>query len=114
MSTTKSAGLTRLGRDSQSKRLGVKKYAGQFVKIGNIIIRQRGTKYIPGKNVKMGSDNTIFAMTHGVVKFTTIKKEKFDGRQRIAKIVNVIPAEIKEKPVKATKAVKEKKTSKKK
>jgi len=114
MSTTKSAGLTRLGRDSQSKRLGVKKFAGEIVKIGNIIIRQRGTKYIPGNNVKMGSDNTIFAMTSGVVKFVTKNKDLFNGKQRMVKIVNVIPVEVKEKPVKATKTVKAKKTSKKK
>lgn len=97
MSTTKSAGLTRLGRDSAAQRLGIKKFAGQTVKIGNIIVRQRGTKYVPGKNVKMGSDNTIFAMTPGTVKFTTIKKEKYDGRQRMVKVVNVIPGEAKTK-----------------
>ena len=114
MSTTKSAGLTRLGRDSQSKRLGVKKFAGEIVKIGNIIIRQRGTKYIPGNNVKMGSDNTIFAMINGAVKFTTKKKTLFNGKQRMVKIVNVFPVEVKEKPVKAVKTVKAKKTSKKK
>lgn len=93
MSTTKSSGLTRLGRDSQSKRLGIKKFAGEKVKTGNIIVRQRGTKYIPGKNVKQGSDDTIFAMANGVVKFTTIKKEKYDGRQRMVKVVNVEPRE---------------------
>ena len=59
MSKTKQGGSSRLGRDSESKRLGVKAYAGETFKIGNIIIRQRGTKFLVGKNVKMGSDNIL-------------------------------------------------------
>ena len=103
MSTTKSAGLTRLGRDSRAQRLGIKKFAGQIVKIGNIIVRQRGTKVLPGKNVKLGSDDTIYAMANGVVKFTTKRKDLFNGKQRMVKIVNVVDA-----PVKAEKKVKTK------
>jgi large subunit ribosomal protein L27 len=92
MSTSKSSGSSRLGRDSRSQRLGVKAFAGQAVKTGMIIIRQRGTKYLPGKNVKRGSDDTIYAMTEGTVLFTTKLKTLFDGRQRRTKVVNVQPA----------------------
>lgn len=89
MSKTKQGGSSRLGRDSESKRLGVKAYAGETVKIGNIIIRQRGTKFLVGKNVKMGSDNTIYAMKDGVVKFTDKNKKLFNGTTRSAKVVSV-------------------------
>ena len=89
MAKTKSSGTTKLGRDSNPKYLGVKLYAGQKTKPGSIIIRQRGTKFLPGKNVKRGADDTLYAMKEGVVKFTTKRKKKFDGSQRIAKIVNV-------------------------
>lgn len=89
MSKTKQGGSSRLGRDSESKRLGVKAYAGESVKIGNIIIRQRGTKFLVGKNVKMGSDNTIYAMKDGVVKFTPKNKKLFNGTTRQAKVVSV-------------------------
>jgi len=86
---TKSAGSTRLGRDSQPKYLGVKLYEGQIAKPGSIIIRQRGTKFLPGKNVKRGSDDTLYALKKGVVRFTTKRIRRFDNRQRIVKIVNV-------------------------
>jgi len=89
MSKTKQGGSSRLGRDSESKRLGVKAYAGESVKIGNIIIRQRGTKFLVGKNVKMGSDNTLYAMKDGVVKFTDKNKKLFNGTTRQAKVVSV-------------------------
>ena len=89
MSTSKQGGSTRLGRDSAAQRLGIKISAGQKVKIGMIIVRQRGTKYLLGKNVKKGSDDTIYAMADGVVKFTTKGKKHFDGTRRIAKSVSV-------------------------
>ncbi len=89
MSTTKAAGSTKLGRDSRSQRLGVKVFAGQKVNPGTIIVRQRGTKFLPGKNVKKGSDDTLYSIVKGVVKFTTKRKIKFDESQRIVKIVNV-------------------------
>ena len=89
MATSKSTGSSRLGRDSAAQRLGIKIYAGQSVKPGMIIVRQRGTKYLPGKNVKRGSDDTIYAMKPGVVIFTTKLKKLFDGSQRKVKIVNV-------------------------
>ena len=77
-------GSTRNGRDSESKRLGVKKFGGEVVRSGNIIVRQRGTKIRPGINVGLGRDHTIFATIDGVVQFETVR----DGRKR----VNVVPA----------------------
>jgi large subunit ribosomal protein L27 len=69
MAHKKGQGSTRNGRDSESKRLGVKKFGGEVVRAGNIIIRQRGTKYHPGQNVGLGKDYTIFATTDGTVSF---------------------------------------------
>ena len=69
MATKKAGGSTRNGRDSESKRLGVKMYGGQTVKAGNIIVRQRGTEFHPGPNVGMGKDHTLFAKAAGVLKF---------------------------------------------
>lgn len=92
MAKTKSGGSARGNRDSASQRLGIKAYAGEKVKVGMIIVRQRGTKYLLGKNVKKGSDDTIYAMKDGVVEFSTRTKNLFDGSQRLAKVVSVIPA----------------------
>ena len=89
MSTSKSTGGSRLGRDSAAKRLGVKISDGQIIKIGMIIIRQRGTKYLAGKNVKRGSDDTLYATKAGVVRFGTRLKKLFNGLQRQVKVVNV-------------------------
>ncbi len=72
MAHKKGGGSTRNGRDSQSKRLGVKKYGGEIVLCGNIIVRQRGTKIKPGNNVGVGKDYTLFAMTNGTVEFTRL------------------------------------------
>ncbi|MEB3193257.1 MAG: 50S ribosomal protein L27 [Snowella sp.] len=69
MAHKKGTGSTRNGRDSNSKRLGVKRYGGQVVKAGNIIIRQRGTRVHPGENVGRGSDDTLFSLIDGIVKF---------------------------------------------
>ena len=85
MAHKKGGGSTRNGRDSHSKRLGVKKFGGQFVKAGNIIVRQRGTKHHPGRNVGMGKDYTLFALVDGYVQF---RKKKNDRSY-----VSVIPAE---------------------
>ncbi len=89
MAKTKSAGSTKLGRDSNAQRLGVKIFAGQSVKPGMIIIRQRGTKFLPGKNVKKGKDDTLFALKKGVVRFATKRKILFNQSQRRLKVVNV-------------------------
>ena len=91
MAHTKSSGSTRLGRDSQAQYLGVKLYDGQIAKPGSIIIRQRGTKFIPGKNVRRGKDDTLYAIKTGTVKFKTKKKINFDSRKRTARVVEVLP-----------------------
>lgn len=85
MAHKKAAGSTRNGRDSESKRLGVKRYGGQVVKAGNIILRQRGTKVHPGVNVGCGKDHTLFATAEGAVKFEIKGPKK---RQ----YVSVVPA----------------------
>ncbi len=90
MAHTKAKGSTKLGRESESKRLGVKLFAGEPAKPGDIIIRQRGTKYHPGENVRIGKDDTIYAVKTGVVKFTDKRKIHFDGRRKVVKVVNVI------------------------
>ncbi len=72
----KGLGSSRNGRDSQSKRLGVKRYGGQAVIAGNIILRQRGTKFYPGANVGMGKDNTLFALVEGKVEFSRRGKDR--------------------------------------
>lgn len=77
MASKKAAGSTKNGRDSQSKRLGVKRFGGQAVLPGTIIVRQRGTKFYPGRNVKMGRDFTIFSKVEGLVKFERLNKERF-------------------------------------
>ncbi|MCY4144818.1 MAG: 50S ribosomal protein L27 [Gammaproteobacteria bacterium] len=71
MAHKKAGGKTRNGRDSESKRLGIKKYGGQFVRAGNILVRQRGTKFHAGENVGCGKDHTLFAKSDGVVEFKT-------------------------------------------
>jgi large subunit ribosomal protein L27 len=76
MAHKKGVGSTRNGRDSESKRLGVKKFGGQFVRAGNILIRQRGTKVHPGINVGKGTDDTLFALVDGVVTFERKDKER--------------------------------------
>jgi large subunit ribosomal protein L27 len=82
MAHKKAGGSTRNGRDSESKRLGLKKFGGETVIAGNIIIRQRGTKFLPGKNVGLGRDYTIFALVDGQVRF-----------DRAGRRVNVVPVE---------------------
>jgi len=89
MAHTKATGSTRLGRESHSKRLGVKLFDGEKVKIGNVIIRQRGIKWLPGENVKRGSDDTLYALKSGTIKFVTKKIKRFNGSRRIAKMVKV-------------------------
>ncbi len=84
MAHKKGTGSTRNGRDSNSKRLGVKRYGGQEVTAGSIIVRQRGTKFHPGNNVGRGKDDTLYSLVHGVV--------KFEFRKRGQKKVSVYPA----------------------
>lgn len=91
MAHKKAGGSTSLGRDSQSKRLGVKLQDGEYAKPGAIIIRQRGTKYHAGENVKIGKDHTLFSTVLGIVKFTTRKLKKFNNKLKETKIVSVLP-----------------------
>ncbi len=79
MAHRKAGGSTSLGRDSISKRLGVKVFSGQKIKTGGIIVRQRGTKYHPSSNVKQGEDDTLFAVKDGIVEFKKKNQRKFDG-----------------------------------
>jgi len=119
MAHKKAAGSTSLGRESESKRLGVKLTDGEWAKTGAIIIRQRGTKYHPGLNVGIGGDDTLFALKGGFVKFATKKLRKFNNTLKTSKIVNVIPLNAAQKeatlkkPAKKSKKTAVKKTSKK-
>ncbi|QQR83745.1 50S ribosomal protein L27 [Candidatus Peregrinibacteria bacterium] len=90
MSHKKAGGSTKNGRDSRSKRLGVKLYAGQAVRAGNILVRQKGNKFFAGENVQTGKDFTLFAVKDGVVQFTEKRQTKYDGRTFKNKFVNVI------------------------
>jgi len=90
MAHKKAGGSTALGRDSKGQRLGVKVNDGQPINAGAIIIRQRGTKYHPGKNIVRAKDDTLYAKTSGVVKFSTKKLTSFTGHLRSKKIVNVV------------------------
>jgi len=85
MAHKKAGGSTRNGRDSNSKRLGVKRFGGEQVLAGNIIVRQRGTRFHPGKNVGLGRDHTIYATEHGTVQF----REGAKGRM----FISIIPSE---------------------
>ncbi len=89
MAHTKSLGSTKLGRDSASKRLGVKKNHGEHIEPGQIILKQRGTRYIPGANVGRGGDDTLYALKTGVVKYASGKKIRFDRSRRLIKVVSV-------------------------
>lgn len=90
MSKTKAGGSSKNGRDSQSKRLGVKLFGGQQVKPGDIIVRQRGTKFYPGSGVGTGKDYTIFSTTSGVVQFSTLKRTTFTGSKHRKTLVSVV------------------------
>jgi len=91
MAHTKAKGSTKLGRESEAKRLGVKKSDGAFIKAGEIIVRQRGTHFFPGENVKKGSDDTLYALKNGRVKFLTRKHIAFNGNKKFVKVVSVQP-----------------------
>lgn len=90
MAHTKAKGSTKLGRDSESKRLGIKLFGGQNVHAGEIIVRQRGTKFYPGTNVCRASDDTLYSLKNGKILFSTKKKMHFDGTKKIVKVVSVV------------------------
>jgi large subunit ribosomal protein L27 len=89
MAHTKALGSTKLGRDSTSKRLGVKIQHGGKAMVGQIIIRQRGTKYVPGMNVTRAGDDTLYAAKAGIVRFASKTKTRFDGSRKKATLVHV-------------------------
>jgi len=92
MAHVKSGGSTKLGRDSNSKRLGIKTSDGQTVQSGNVLIRQRGTKWHPGQNTKIGCDDTIYSLVNGIVKFSNKRKKTFTGKIKKVSLINVIPS----------------------
>jgi len=106
MAHTKAKGTTKLGRDSESKRLGVKIYGGSPIKCGQIIIRQRGTAYLPGDGVKRGGDDTLYAIRDGIVNFKKTKYTNFTGNKKLKQIVSVVEDTSKVK-VKSTKVTAE-------
>jgi len=89
MAHTKAKGTSRLGRDSVSKRLGVKAFGGEKVNAGEVIIRQRGSRFYIGDGVAMGCDDTVYAKKDGVVSFKEIKATKFTGRKITKKVISV-------------------------
>ncbi len=91
MAHKKGGGSSRNGRDSQSKRLGVKRFGGEYVIPGNILVRQRGTRFHPGTNVGIGKDHTLFAKIEGQVKFEKVRG--FRGRQCVSVYPSATPAE---------------------
>jgi large subunit ribosomal protein L27 len=107
MSHKKAGGSTSLGRDSQAKMLGIKLSHGQATRPGQIIIKQRGTKYYPGNNVKRSGDDSIISLINGVVQFSKKKMRRFDGNLKLRTIISVIT-----KPVKEVKKVEKKVTKK--
>lgn len=90
MATKKSGGSTKNNRDSQPKYLGTKLHDGEVAGIGMIIVRQRGTRIVPGANVKVGKDHTLYAGKAGTVKFKTVRKTRFDGRMISKKMASVV------------------------
>ena len=91
MAHTKSAGAAKYGRDSQPKYLGIKKSDGSRVGIGDIVVRQRGSKFLAGIGIKRGGDDTLYAVAEGRVQFRNRRKIRFDGSRRYGKIINVVP-----------------------
>jgi len=93
MAHKKAGGSTSLGRDSQGKRLGVKIFGGAKAKAGAVIVRQRGTKWHPGHNVRKGSDDTLFATMTGLVKFEKKAVNHFTGTKKLVTLVHVVAEE---------------------
>jgi len=89
MAHRKAGGSAKNLRDSNPKYLGTKLYDGQTAKTGSVLVRQRGTKILAGKNVGVGKDHTLFALAEGIVKFTETRKVKFDGTVKKRKVANI-------------------------
>ncbi len=95
MAHRKAGGSAKNLRDSNSQRLGVKKFGGEKIKTGQIILRQRGTQWQPGNGVKRGKDDTLFAVRDGIVRFYRRKTRKFTGNLKLTKFVSVVEASAK-------------------
>lgn len=89
MAQTKAGGRSRMGKDARPKYLGVKVSDGETAKTGNIIVRQRGTKFVAGENVRIGNDDTLYAAKTGKVSFTTKKKISFNNKKKEVKVVSI-------------------------
>ncbi len=89
MAHTKSGGTAKNLRDSQPKFLGIKLYDGQKAKPGSILVRQRGNRILPGKNVRRGRDDTLYSAIHGIVKFSTKRTPNFDGKKKTLPLISV-------------------------
>jgi large subunit ribosomal protein L27 len=113
MSHKKAGGSTSLGRDSQPKMLGIKLSHGQGIRPGQIIVKQRGTKYYPGKNVKRAGDDSLISLINGIVQFSKRKMRRFDGNLKLRTIVSVITKPIAKTEKKVVKKVVKKETPKK-
>lgn len=90
MATKKAGGVSKNLTDSKPKYLGVKLHDGQSAFVGNVIVRQRGTRVLPGKNTRLGKDHTVFAMKDGIVKFGTTRKKGFNNKILVKNIVHVL------------------------
>ena len=97
MAHKKAGGSTALGRESQSKRLGIKLFEGQLAKKGEILVRQRGTRYHPGKNARRGGDDTLYSLIDGFVHFSKLRKKKFDGSLALRTFIGVLPDKVTKK-----------------
>jgi large subunit ribosomal protein L27 len=93
MASKKAGGTAKNLTDSNAQYLGVKLFAGQITKPGDIIVRQRGTKMLPGTNVGIGKDHTIYALKEGVVAFRSVRKTRYDGKKLVKNAVDVVSAE---------------------
>ncbi len=93
MATTKAGGTAKNLNDSNPKYLGVKRADGTLVEVGEIIVRQRGTKIMAGRNIGIGKDHTLFSLIKGIVKFGSKRKMDFDGRSKVRSIVEIAPVQ---------------------
>ncbi|HUO75314.1 MAG TPA: 50S ribosomal protein L27 [Candidatus Paceibacterota bacterium] len=91
MAHVKAIGAGKYGKDSRPKYRGVKLFDGQEAKVGSILVRQTGSSFRAGDGVRTGSDYTLYAIRDGLVKFSTTKKAAYDGRQRVVKLISVLP-----------------------
>ncbi len=97
MASTKSGGTAKNLNDSNPKYLGIKLYDGEFASVGSVIVRQRGTRILPGKNVGMGKDHTLFALNQGIIAYGQKRMTRFDNTTSIKRVVHIVDVEAKNK-----------------